>query len=155
MSEPVRPELSFAFRIRAEIGRARSGGSSARGERLHIPILGGLVEGSRLRGRILPGGSDWPLIRPDGHSDIAATYTIEADDGTPILVRNKGLRSSAPDVFARMRAGEQVAPTEYYFRSTPVFEAPDGAHAWLNTRLFVASLAPGRGEITIDVYVLE
>ena len=155
MNEPVVPGLSYAFRIRADIGPPLSGGKSAQGERLHIPILGGHVEGPKLNGRILPGGSDWPLIRPDGHSDIAAIYTIETDDGVPILVRNNGLRSSSPDVFARMRAGEAVPPSDYYFRSTPVFEAPDGPHAWLNTRLFVASLAPGRGVIAIDVYLID
>jgi hypothetical protein len=155
MTEPATPGLSFAFRIDAEIGAPLSGGRTARGERLHIPILGGRVEGPRLSGRIVPGGSDWPLIRPDGHSEIAATYTVMADDGTPILVRNAGLRVSEPDVLARLRSGETVSASEYYFRGCPSFEAPDGPHAWLNTRLFVASLAPRRGGVTIDVYTLD
>lgn len=154
---PATPALEHVFIIAAEIGRPLSGGRSAQGERLHIPILGGTVAGPRLSGTIRPGGSDWPLIRPDGTSEIEATYTVVADDGTPILVRNAGLRVSAPEVLARLRAGEAVAPDEYYFRSAPRFDVPDGPHAWLRDRLFVASLAPdpAAGRIVIDVYAVS
>lgn len=154
---PATPGLEHVFTIVAEIGTPLSGGRSSAGERLHIPILGGTVRGPRLEGTIRPGGSDWPLIRPDGTSEIEATYTVAADDGTPILVRNAGLRVSAPEVLARLRAGEAVAPDEYYFRSAPRFDAPDGPHAWLRDRLFVASLAPDpvAGRIVIDVYAVS
>jgi hypothetical protein len=59
-------------------------------------------------------------------------------------------------VLARLRAGEAVAPAEYYFRSAPRFDAPDGPHAWLRDRIFVASLAPdpAAGRIVIDVYAV-
>lgn len=149
---PAIPGLEHVFSISAEIAPPRSSGRGLAGERLHIPILGGSVEGPRLRGRILPGGSDWPTIRPDGASAIEAIYTIEVDDGALILVRNNGLRISAPDVLARLRAGEPVAPTEYYFRSAPEFDVPDGPHQWLRESLFVASLAPAGRRIAIDVY---
>ena len=55
--EPARPTLSFAFRINARIGTPQSGGMTLRGERLHIPISGGSVNGPRLSGSILAGGS--------------------------------------------------------------------------------------------------
>lgn len=153
---PATPALEHVFTIVAQIAKPVSGGRSGVGERLHIPILAGAVTGPRLNGTIMPGGSDWPLIRPDGTSEIEATYTVVADDGTPILVRNSGLRVSAPDVLARLRAGEAVRPDEYYFRSSPRFDAPDGPHAWLRDRVFVASLAPtpAAGRITIDVYAV-
>lgn len=149
---PAEPGLEHVFSIVAEIAPPRSSGRGVAGERLHIPILGGRVDGPRLTGRILPGGSDWPLIRPDGASAIEAVYTIEADDGALILVRNKGLRVSAPQVLQRLRAGEPVDPSEYYFRSAPEFDAPDGPHQWLRENLFIASLAPAGSRITIAVY---
>ena len=154
---PVTPTLELVFTIVAEIAKPISGGRSQAGERLHIPILGGTVTGPRLNGTILPGGSDWPLIRPDGTSEIEATYTVVADDGTPILVKNSGLRVSAPEVLARLRAGEPVIPEEYYFRAAPRFDAPDGPHAWLRDRIFVASIAPDpkAGRIAIDVYAVS
>lgn len=149
---PAAPGLDRAFTIRADIDRPRSGGVGIAGERLHIPITGGIVDGPRLRGRVLPGGSDWPLIRRDGASQIMACYTIETDDGALILVRNDGLRVSSPQVLERLRAGEPVDPSEYYFRTAPVFDCADGPHQWLRERLFVASIAPRAGGVTVDVY---
>lgn len=149
---PATPGLEFAFSIIADIAAPLSGGAAPGGERLHIAITGGRVAGAGLKGDILPGGSDWPLIRPDGTSEISATYSIRTEDGTPILVRNRGLRVSSGEVMTRLRAGEPVPPGDYYFRSAPVFEAPPGPHAWLNDTLFVASLAPAGRSIRIDVY---
>jgi hypothetical protein len=149
---PAVPGLDFAFLIRAEIGTMQSGGASPKGERLHIPIVGGEVTGPKLSGTVLPGGSDWPLIRPDGTSEISARYTIRADDGALIEVRNDGLRVSTPEVLARLRAGEAVEPSAFYFRSAPIFLAPDGPHGWMNDTLFVASLCRDGSSVLIAVY---
>ncbi|MDO6966692.1 DUF3237 domain-containing protein [Rhizobium alvei] len=149
---PTAPGLDFAFLIRAEIGKALSGGLSPKGERLHIPILGGTVEGPLLAGKVLPGGSDWPLVRSDGTSEISARYTIEADDGALIEVRNEGLRVSSPEVLARLRAGERVDPSEFYFRSAPVLLAPSGRHGWMNDTLFLASLCRDGDCILVAVH---
>lgn len=152
VTRPTTPGLEFVFAITAQIDAARSAGPAPHGERLHIPITGGTVAGPRLNGHILPGGSDWPLIAPDGTSHITARYTIAAEDGTPILVENRGLRVSSPAVRDRMRAGETVDPSEYYMRGAPVFDAPAGPHRWLAENLFVCSIAPRGRSILIDVY---
>lgn len=149
---PVTPGLALAFTIEAEIDAPRSAGASPRGERLHIPITGGRVSGPRLSGQVLPGGSDWPVIAPDGTSQVEARYSIEADDGTLIYVVNKGLRVSSDAVRARLRAGESVDPSKFYMRAAPVFDAPTGPHRWLTERLFVSSIAPMGRAIRIDVY---
>lgn len=148
------PGLAHAFTIEACIAQARRAGRGATGERVHIPITGGVVSGPHQNGRVLPGGSDWSLVRPDGTSQIEATYTIEASDGALILVRNQGLRVSSPEVFARLGRRERVEPSEYYFRGTPVFDAPLGPHQWLTERVFVASLAPTGDRVYVDVYVV-
>ena len=154
MTRPAVPGLEPVFTIEAEFDAPRSAGPGPRGERLHIPITGGRVFGPRLNGRILPGGSDWPIIGADGNSRVEAHYTIEAEDGTLIYVVNKALRVSTPEVTARLRAREPVAPTEYYMRGAPVFDAPSGPHAWLSERLFVCSIAPAGRTIHIEVYVV-
>lgn len=155
MTNPTKPGLEFVFRIEAEIDKPRSAGPSRVGERLHIPIIAGHVEGPRLKGRILPGGSDWPVIGPDGNSRIEAHYTIEADDGTLIYVVNKALRVSGAEVTARLRAGEAVAPVDYYMRGSPVFDAPDGPHEWLRENIFVCSIAPRDVSVTIDIFAVS
>lgn len=152
MTRPATPGLEFVFDIEAEIDTPRSAGGSPLGERLHIPITGGRVQGPRLSGRILPGGSDWPVIGPDGNSRIEAHYTIEAADGTLIYVVNKALRISSPEVTARLRAASTVSPDEYYMRGAPVFDAPDGPHQWLRENLFVCSIAPTGARICIEVF---
>jgi hypothetical protein len=148
------PALEFAFEIRARIDQALRAGPGRLGERQHIPITGGSVSGPRLQGRILPGGSDWALIRNDGSTLVDAHYTIQADDGTLIYVRNRGLRVSSAQVLERLRRGESVAPQDMYFRSTPVFDAPDGPHAWLSDHVFVASLARVGAEMRIQVFAV-
>jgi hypothetical protein len=116
-------------------------GATPYGERRVVNILGGSVTGMRLRGRILPGGADWQIIRSDGTADIRARYTIEAEDGALILVNSEGLRHGPADVIARLGRGEPVDPALYYFRTALRFETATPSHAWLNK-----ILAIGRGQ---------
>lgn len=155
MIQPVQPGLEHVFTISAEIGERLNGGAGLCGERLHIPITGGTVTGPRLTGKIVPGGSDWPLIRPDGNSEVSAHYSIVLDDGSPILVHNIGLRVSPAPVLARLRAGEAVDPSEYYFRTFPRFDVPDGPHQWLREHLFIGSAAPSGNRVVIDIYLVN
>lgn len=151
MTDHDRIGIGFAFEIRARIDAPLDGGPGRNGRRRIIPILGGTVAGPRLHGRVLP-GADYELIRPDGNSVVEAHYGIEASDGTPIYIRNKGLFVATPEVIARLDAGEAVGPDSYYFRSVPVFDAPDGPHGWLADRVFVAECRFTPEEVTIRVF---
>ena len=144
--------LRFAFEIRAQIATPVSGGAGRYGLRRIIAITGGTVDGPRLTGRVLPGGADYALRRADGCSRVEAHYVIEADDGTPIYVHNTGLFIAGPEVFARMDAGQRPSAEDYYFRTAPVFDAPDGPHGWLSDRLFVAEARFAPAEVTIRVH---
>jgi hypothetical protein len=152
MIREVTPGLEHVFTIEADISMPRSAGQSPLGERLHIPITGGRVYGPKLEGRVLPGGSDWPLIGPDGASRIEARYTIEAEDGTLIYIENIGIRTSPPEVTARLRAGEAVLPSEYYMRGAPKFDAPTGPHRWLSECLFICTIVPKGSHVVVDIY---
>jgi hypothetical protein len=57
------------------------------GERIRVPITGGWLRGPAIAGWILPGGTDWQLLRADGYFALDANYFMTADDGTPIHVR--------------------------------------------------------------------
>ena len=107
-------------------------GATPLGRRRIIPITGGRFWGERLSGRVLPGGADWQVIRPDGVADLDARYTLETGDGALISIRNKGYRHGPDEVMQRLAAGEAVDPTLYYMRSTPWFETGDARYAWLN-----------------------
>jgi hypothetical protein len=133
------PELVFAFEARVSVSPAIEAGNVDGGRRRIIPIRGGVVEGPRLNGTVIPGGADWQIVRGDGLIDLTARYTIRADDGTLIGVVNRGYRHAPPEVLARLAAGETVDPAQVYFRTTPRFEAPQGPHHWLTRHIFVAT----------------
>ncbi len=133
------PELRFAFEIEVEVGDPLDLGQTQAGHRRVIPIAGGLVSGPKLRGRVVPGGADWQLLRPDGTGDLDARYTIQAEDGALIYVVNRGIRHGPPEILARLNRGERVDPASYYFRSSASFETSAPEHAWLTRAVMVGS----------------
>jgi len=140
------------FTIDAELAPILEFGRTPYGQRRIIDIKGGTVRGPRLNGRILPGGSDWQIIRNDGAADIEARYTVESDAGARILVNSKGLRHGPPQVLAALARGETVDSALYYFRTVMRFETAEPALDWLNRILALA-----RGErqmlaVRLDVF---
>ncbi len=149
---PADPVLDFVFEIRCALGDAVEMGPVPRGRRRIVPILDGPVVGPRLRGRVLPGGADWQLVRPDGVAEVEAFYVIETDDGARIHVHNRGVRSGPPDVLARLASGEVVDPAAYYFRTVPTFEAPPGPHDWLNGGIYLCTGARYPNDIVLRMF---
>jgi len=139
------------FNIHAELADIRSFGQTPYGERRVIDILGGRVEGPRLKGKILP-GADWQIVRPDGVTDLTARYGIETDDGARILVRSDGLRHGAPEVIAALARGEAVDPSRYYFRTVMRFETAEPTLVWLNRILALATGAREKFSVRLAVY---
>jgi hypothetical protein len=94
------------------------------------------VSGPRLNGKLVDySGADWPIVRQDGVVELNAHYMIEAEDGARIYIRNMGY------VHGPLRApgqSEGEAPSiPGYFRCTPYFRAPIGAHDWLNRTVVI------------------
>jgi hypothetical protein len=130
----------FVFEARVKVDKPQVVGQSSHGLRRVVPILGGLINGPALKGQVLPGGADWQTVRPDGAWDLLAKYTILTDDGTLILVENRGIRYGKPDVMERLGKGEKVDPSEYYSRTVATFEAPRASkYEWMNHTLFVSN----------------
>ena len=123
--------------IRCQLESILKFGVTPYGERRIINILGGTVEGPKLKGRILPGGADWQIVRNDGVVDLRARYTVETDSGAHILVNSEGLRHGPPEVMERLARDETVDPSLYYFRAFMRFETADPAASWLNRILTI------------------
>ena len=147
--------LDFVFRLSVRVAPALELGETSQGRRRIIPITGGTVEGPLLAGRVLPGGADWQIIRPDGCAELEARYTLEAADGALIAVTNRGLRHGPPEIVAKLIAGEPVDPAAYYFRCTPVFETAAPAHRWLTRTIFAASGERRPDLVEIAVYAVR
>jgi hypothetical protein len=138
--------------VRAELGDILKLGATPYGERRIINILGGTVEGPRLKGKILPGGADWQIVRSDGVVDLRARYTVETETGGQILVNSEGYRHGPPEVMARLARDETVDPALYYFRAVMRFETADPAAAWLNRILAIARGARENRAVRLEVF---
>jgi len=114
-------------------------GAGPHGTRITAPITEGHFEGPRLRGRVLPGGGDWTLLRADGVLELDLRVTLETDDGALIHMTSRGLRHGPPEVIAALVRGETVSPSTYYFRTLPRFDTGHPKYAFLNRLLCVAS----------------
>jgi hypothetical protein len=135
---PPSVATEFAFEATVSVETPLVVGPSSHGLRRVVPITGGTFEGPNIRGRVIPGGADFQYARPDGVLVVEARYTLETSDDVLIMVTNRGIRRAPRSVMERLGRGEHVDPSEYYFRTTPEFEAPIGSnYEWLNQSVFV------------------
>ncbi|HSX54372.1 MAG TPA: DUF3237 domain-containing protein [Sphingomonas sp.] len=149
------PALTYGFSARVEVAAPIEQGEIDGGRKRFIPITGGKVTGPRLTGEVLAGGGDWQTILPGGVTRVEARYFLKAADGTVIGVHNVGVRIASPQVTEQLARGEKVDPAAYYFRATPIFDPPPGAHAWLRTRTFVGRGIRMPDHVIIDFYIVE
>ena len=152
---PVEPQLELLGHFRAELGEPLELGQTLWGRRRVIPIAGGAFEGPSLRGTILPGGADWQVVHPDGMATIDTRYTLQTHDRALISVATQGVRHGAPEVLARIAAGELVDPAEYYFRVSIRYEAAESEYAWLNRIVAVASAVRLAATVVYDAYAVR
>jgi hypothetical protein len=136
---PAAPKLEFAFEVRAEVANPTVVGELPTGVRRIVDIKGGTFQGPKLKGKLVPGGADWQLIREDGFTEIDARYTLQTDSGHLIYVSNVGIRHAPPDVMKKLNSGQSVDPSLIYFRSVPKFETAAPELQWLMRSIFIAT----------------
>ena len=130
-------------------------GGTPLGRRRIIYITGGTFSGPRLKGRVLPGGADWQVVREDGVAVLDTRYTLETHDGALIYVQNRGLRHGPPEVMERLARGENVDASLYYMRSHPSFETGDARYAWLNKIVCVGSGERLANAVKLEMYEIK
>ena len=153
--QPPLPKLTFAFEVRATVGAPLEVGNVAQGRRRIVAITGGTFEGPNLRGKVMPGGADWQIIRADGFTELDTRYTLETDKGQIVYVQNAGMRHAAPDVMKRLLAGESVDPALVYFRTVPKFETASPDLQWLTRAVFVGMGERYPNDVRIRFFRLE
>jgi hypothetical protein len=107
------------------------------GRRQLIPILSGEVSGKNFKGKVLPGGIDSQIIRPDGKCELSARYAIELEDGATIYIENNGVRTVPHEYIDAVKSGKFVDPNAYYFRTIPTFETYTKKYKWMMDHIFV------------------
>ena len=92
-------------------------------------ITGGRFEGEKLRGTLLPGGSDWQAVRPgDGAFMLNVRICLKTDDDAIISMSYPGIRHGPKEVLDRIARGEVVKATTCAPRAcasfTPIWPSP-------------------------------
>jgi hypothetical protein len=147
------PRLEFAFEVRLRFTRVQNIASMPTGAgRGAVYVDSGEFSGPHIRGKAVPNsGGDYALFRPDGVLQFDARYMLQEEDGTLILMQNRGyLWGRRPETMQKLRdmafaGGPPVDPSEYYLRAAPSFEVEKGRHDWLMRHVFV-----GMGERKSD-----
>jgi len=120
-----------------DVAEMRELGRGARGERRIVPILGGEFRGGPdfpdLHGKVLPGGADRQLVRPDGAKELDALYEMEVADGAVLTIRNRVII-------------DETGPGPRYALSRIEVSAPEGRWSWLNRRIILGTLQSARLE---------
>jgi Protein of unknown function (DUF3237) len=146
-------DSEFAFLLHVTVGAPVVVGDTSHGLRRMVPITGGTIEGARICGRVLAGGADWQVVRPDGVLQLQASYLLETRDGVAIMVSNRGLRHASDAIMRKLARGEPVSPARYYFRTIAEFEAPGNSrYAWLNRSIFVGVAQRAPTTVTVRMY---
>ncbi len=64
--------------------------------------------------------------------EVDVRITVRTDDGALIYIYYRGVTNASPEIRERIQKGEDVDPSEYYFRTTPIFETGSEKYSWLN-----------------------
>ncbi len=139
------PHLEFVFECRLRFTRVQNINNMPSGAgRGAVYVDSGEFSGPRLNGKAVPNsGGDYSLFRPDDVLAFDARYMWEENDGTLIMVYNRGfLWGRTDDVMTRLRAwafqgGPAVDHSEYYLRAFPTFEVEKGKHDWLMKHVII------------------
>ena len=127
------------FSMQLSVGELLSVGGPEGSRRRIGNISGGTFEGEQLIGTVMPGGTDWQIIRGDEVVQLDARIVLQTEDGSLIAMTYVGLRHGPSDVMASLGRGEPVDPTSYYFRISASFSTSDPRLDWLNRIVAVGS----------------
>lgn len=149
------PQLDFFADLSVLVGKPQEVGTTARGKRRLIPILGGDATGEGWTAKVLPGGADFQLIVDDQLAELDARYCLELDGGDLVYVQNRAIRTGPPELMQRLVRGEPVDPAQIYFRCSPTFETVSPSLRWTMQRLFVGTGARHPDTVAMRFFVIN
>jgi len=130
-------------------------GATPMGTRQIFIVKGGTVEGPRIKGKLLPGGGDWALVRTDGAVQLDVRATLQTDDGALIYGTYGGLIVAELAVFGRLLQAEDVPLDEYYFYINPMFQTGAPQYDWLNRLIAIGRGKAVPGGVEYRVWAIE
>jgi hypothetical protein len=106
--------------VQLQLASAQPIGHVPRGTRTTFPIAGGTFSGARVRGTVVPCGSEWTLARSDDVVELEMRLVLATDAGDHIDLTLRGLHAAPGHV-----------------RTTARFATSAATHAYLNQLLAV------------------
>lgn len=146
---------AYLCSLDVRVGPVVSLGRGPYGERRVVDIVGGRVAGPDLDGIVVPGGADWQVVRDDGVVDIDAHYSLKLDDDARVEIVSSGVRYAAGDALERIARGDDVDPSEYFFRTFVRFQTGAPRLAALNRTLAIAIGARRRERVELTLYAVR
>jgi hypothetical protein len=116
------PSLEFKMRIGVEFDAPLAIVDGPLWTRRILHVASGKFDGPELRGSVMSGGGDWVLVRRDGSAELDIRFTLKTVENELVYFRSTGLFVASDTVATRIRNGEHVAPDDYYFRTSILFE---------------------------------
>jgi hypothetical protein len=149
------PPLEPLFEISLETAPRQAIGETPHGNRQIVPVTGGSFAGPCLQGKVLAGGGDWTLVRPDGVQELDARLTLQTDDSALISMTYRGYLIRAPQVLPRSEAGEHDPPEEHYQVIILSFETSAAPYAWLQQVVAIGRGSLWQGGVRYRVFAVR
>ena len=134
-------KLEPLMTLHADLNPPAEIGAGPYGTRIVADVTGGTVEGTRVRGKVLPSGGDWLLLDAEGVGRLDVRATLETEDGARIYVQYFGVLVMNEQVSNALAQGGTTQYGDTYFMTQPRFETGDERYKWLNS---VVAVAEGR-----------
>jgi hypothetical protein len=144
--------FEYEFSYTADLKEGLQVGAGPYGNRVFYEVIGGTVEGKRLKGKLLSGGGDWLLAGSDGFGRLDVRAQILTDDGAAIYLQYTGILQMNEKVGRAIATGGSTDYGDQYFRTTPRLECGDPRYAWMNQSVFVAEGRVGPHRVEYKVY---
>jgi len=135
-------EYEFLYDIEFTLDSIIDVGKTPLGKRVIYPVTGGVFEGPKLKGKVLPIGADWLVGLESGTKKLDVNVVLETDDGAIIYVTYTGFYHSNDD-------------GSVYFRIIPIFETSSEKYNWLNHTVTVGIGRGKEGGVAYTVYAIK
>jgi len=138
---PRVPAFEYLGTLKAETGTRTVIENGPQGTRTIVQVVGGRLEGPRVKASVQTPAGDWITNRADGSYRLDVRLTLKTDDGALILVTYNGIGQTTD-------AGASL-------RIAPLFETGDSRYVWL-TRLQAVGVGERVGTaVTYNIYALK
>ena len=129
--------LVHEFTYHAVVSAPHEVGVGPHGHRQYYEMKSGVIDGPRLKGKLLGSGSDWMLVGSDGFMRMDVRIQIETDDGAIICARYFGPAEANRNLAQALAASTATDFSDQSIRSHWLLETGDPGYAWVNQAVFV------------------